>query len=117
MLLEWTSSPRNDSICDSLCMLILQVGEWATPQLVKMIEAVGGGRQKQEYMLALQSAIEGKFVRVEPRPQTSASCLRIYGGSDDVWQDFDLEMDQVIATSNSIEDTATEQLQEITETL
>ena len=48
LLLEWISSPRNDSLCDSLCMLFLQIGEWATPQLIKMIEAVGAGRERQE---------------------------------------------------------------------
>lgn len=48
LVLEWISSPRNDSLCDSLCMLIMQIGDWATPQLIKMIEAVGAGRQQQE---------------------------------------------------------------------
>lgn len=51
-----------------------------------MIAAIGDGRQRQEYLLSMQAAIESRFAKVEPM---SESVLRIYDG--DMWQDYDLE--------------------------
>jgi len=35
---SWVSSPRNDMVADSVCLLIMEIKERATPQLLKMLE-------------------------------------------------------------------------------
>jgi hypothetical protein len=36
--LSWLTSPKNDLMADSICLLILEIKDRATPQLLKMIE-------------------------------------------------------------------------------
>jgi len=42
---SWLTSPKNDLIADSLCLLVLQVQEKPTPQLVSMMEITSQQRQ------------------------------------------------------------------------
>ena len=35
---QWQTSPKNDLIADSICLLILQIKENPTPQLVHMMQ-------------------------------------------------------------------------------
>ena len=35
---QWLTSPKNDLIADSVCLLILQIKENPTPQLVQMMQ-------------------------------------------------------------------------------
>ena len=38
--IEWITSPKNDLVADSLSVLILQINEKPTPQLLSMMESV-----------------------------------------------------------------------------
>ena len=59
--ISWVSSPRNDSLADSICLMILQINEKTSPQLVQMLEITSQGRKKQEFQLKLQMNIESYF--------------------------------------------------------
>lgn len=58
---EWTTSPQNDMLADSICLMILQIGQQTTPQLVQMLAITSQGRKKQEFQLKLQAMIKGNF--------------------------------------------------------
>ena len=36
--ISWITSPTNDLMADSICLLILEIKERATPQLLKMLD-------------------------------------------------------------------------------
>jgi len=36
--IEWETSPKNDLIADSICLLIMQINEKPTPQLCKLMD-------------------------------------------------------------------------------
>lgn len=38
--IEWITSPKNDLIADSLSLLILQINEKPTPQLLNLMDQV-----------------------------------------------------------------------------
>ena len=40
----WLASPANDSLADSICLLLLEIKDRATPQLLKMLEITKQGR-------------------------------------------------------------------------
>lgn len=44
--LTWLTSPSNDLVADSVCLLLLEIKERATPQLVKMLDLTKQGRQR-----------------------------------------------------------------------
>lgn len=43
--LSWITTPKNDLMADSICLLVLEVKERATPQLLKMLEITKQGRE------------------------------------------------------------------------
>eukprot|EP00356_Strombidium_inclinatum_P000596 CAMPEP_0170513018 /NCGR_PEP_ID=MMETSP0208-20121228/67169_1 /TAXON_ID=197538 /ORGANISM="Strombidium inclinatum, Strain S3" /LENGTH=209 /DNA_ID=CAMNT_0010796705 /DNA_START=1704 /DNA_END=2330 /DNA_ORIENTATION=+ len=62
---DWLTSPRNDMLADSLCLLVLQINEHTTPELVKMLDITKEKRRDQELQLHLQMALEAHFPAVE----------------------------------------------------
>jgi hypothetical protein len=46
MKVSWITTPKNDLVADSICLLILEIKERATPQLLKMIDLTKQGRQQ-----------------------------------------------------------------------
>lgn len=51
--LEWLTSPKNDLVADSLSLLILQINEKPTPQLLNLMEQVAEERQYDEFVKKL----------------------------------------------------------------
>lgn len=51
--IQWISSPRNDMLADSICLLILQINEHTSPPLINMLELTRQGRKTQEFQLKL----------------------------------------------------------------
>lgn len=41
---RWETSPKNDLIADSLCLLVLQIKEKPTPQLLQLMEVAARNR-------------------------------------------------------------------------
>lgn len=41
---QWLTSPKNDLIADSVCLLVLQIKENPTPQLVQMMQIAADQR-------------------------------------------------------------------------
>lgn len=63
--LSWLTSPSNDLVADSVCLLLLEIKERATPQLVKMLELTKQGRKKQELQMKVHHLILNHFANVE----------------------------------------------------
>mmetsp|Transcript_11809 Transcript_11809/g.19953 ORF Transcript_11809/g.19953 Transcript_11809/m.19953 type:complete len:275 (-) Transcript_11809:10-834(-) len=59
--LSWITSPRNDSLADSVALLVLSINENTSPQLVQMMDAVKNQRKEQDQMLGLQLQLESYF--------------------------------------------------------
>lgn len=62
---QWITSPKNDLLADSICLLILQVNEHTSPQLVEMLTITSKARKNQEFELRVQMAIESHFLKTE----------------------------------------------------
>ena len=60
--IQWISSPRNDMLADSICLLILQINEHTSPPLIQMLELTRQGRKTQEFQLKLQMALQSHFL-------------------------------------------------------
>ena len=59
--LEWLTSPKNDLIADSLALLVLQVEEKPTPQLVNMMDHVAEQRSLDEFVKKLLIIMQNHF--------------------------------------------------------
>jgi len=62
---RWETSPKNDLIADSLCLLVLQIKEKPTPQLLQLMEVAARNRQAQENSEKLGIVLESHFDSVE----------------------------------------------------
>lgn len=62
---SWLTTPRNDMVADSICLLILEIKERPSPQLLKMIEITKQGRRKQELQIRLLMALRSQFEWVD----------------------------------------------------
>ena len=51
--LEWLTSQKNDLVADSLSLLILQINEKPTPQLLTLMETVANDRAYDEFVKKL----------------------------------------------------------------
>jgi len=62
---EWITSPKNDLVADSLSLLILQINEKPTPQLLSMMETVAEERQYDDFIKKLMIILAGHFEAAE----------------------------------------------------
>ncbi len=69
--IEWITSPKNDLVADSLSLLILQINEKPTPQLLSMMESVSEERQYDDFVKKLLIIFSSHFEVAEL--QTDAS--------------------------------------------
>lgn len=65
MKVHWVTSPKNDLIADSLCLMVLQIKEKPTPQLLQLMEVAAQKRQQQESANKLGIVLESHFDEVE----------------------------------------------------
>ena len=61
----WETSPKNDMIADSLCLLILQINEKPTPQLVALMQKTSNGHQEEYICEKLGQLLTNHFDSVE----------------------------------------------------
>ena len=61
---RWVTSPKNDLIADSVCLLVLQIKENPTPQLVSMMSIAADQRQDQVFTAKLGTVLESHFDEV-----------------------------------------------------
>ena len=59
--LEWLTSPKNDLVADSLSLLILQINEKPTPQLLTLMETVADDRTYDDFVKKLLIILQGHF--------------------------------------------------------
>ena len=59
--LEWLTSPKNDLVADSLSLLILQINEKPTPQLLTLMETVADDRTYDDFVKKLLIIMQGHF--------------------------------------------------------
>jgi hypothetical protein len=57
----WETSPKNDMIADSLSLLILQINEKPTPQLVALMNKTSTGQQEEYISGKLGSLLSNHF--------------------------------------------------------
>jgi hypothetical protein len=55
-------------LADSVCLLIMEIKERATPQLLKMLEVTKQGRVKQELQLKLHCSLMNHFEFIDNVP-------------------------------------------------
>ena len=63
---SWETSPKNDLVADSVCLLVLQIKENPTPQLVNMMDIAADKRQDQVFAEKVGIVLESHFDSVEP---------------------------------------------------
>lgn len=63
--LEWVTSPKTDLIADSLSLLVLQVNEKPSPQLVNMMDNIGEQRSWEEFVKKMHIIMINHFDTVE----------------------------------------------------
>lgn len=59
--IEWVTSPKNDLVADSLSLLVLQINDKPTPQLLSMMESVAEERQYDEFVKKLMIIFQSHF--------------------------------------------------------
>lgn len=63
--IEWVTSPKNDLVADSLSLLILQINEKPTPQLLNMMDLVAEERTYDEFVKKLTLLLQSSFEYAE----------------------------------------------------
>ena len=61
---KWLTSPKNDLVADSVCLLVLQIKENPTPQLVTMMDIAANQRQDQVFSEKFGIILESHFDEV-----------------------------------------------------
>ena len=62
--ITWISSEEADFIADSVCLMVMQVKDQPSVQLVKLIERAGEQRKEQEFKIKLGLILGSRFDKV-----------------------------------------------------
>jgi hypothetical protein len=72
---EWLTSPKNDLVADSLGLLILQINEKPTPQLLTLMETVASERIYDDFVKKLLIIMQGHFEEAVLVPIPSSNSI------------------------------------------
>ncbi len=94
---EWTTSPKNDLIADSVALMILQINENPSPDILRMIEAVRADRINDDYGEKLKQLLEVKFEEVS---MSAELCIKVSHRGQEAY--VDLPSRQIKSSSDEL---------------